>query len=47
MESLFLSLWNRGAAAGWLVLAVIILRLALKKAPKSAGACCGGWWGCG
>ena len=29
MESLFLSLWNRGAAAGWLVLAVIILRLAL------------------
>jgi beta-lactamase regulating signal transducer with metallopeptidase domain len=36
MESLFLSLWNRGAAAGWLVLAVIILRLALKKAPKSA-----------
>ena len=35
MESLFLSLWNRSIAAGWLILVVIILRLVLKKAPKS------------
>ena len=35
MESLFLSLWNRSIAAGWLILAVILLRLVLQKAPKS------------
>lgn len=35
MENLFLSFWNRSVAAGWLILAVIILRLALKRAPKS------------
>ena len=35
MESLFLSLWNRSVAAGWLILAVIVLRLVLQKAPKS------------
>lgn len=36
MENLFLSFWNRSVAAGWLILAVIVLRLALKGAPKSA-----------
>lgn len=35
MEHLFLSLWNRSIAAGWLILAVAALRLVLKKAPKS------------
>ncbi|MDE7262333.1 MAG: M56 family metallopeptidase [Oscillospiraceae bacterium] len=35
MESLFLSLWNRSIAAGWLILAIIVLRLVLRKAPKS------------
>lgn len=35
MERLFLSLVNRSIAAGWLILAVVILRLVLKKAPKS------------
>ena len=34
MECLLLSLWNRSAAAGWLILAVVVLRLFLKKAPK-------------
>ena len=35
MECLLLSLWNRSAAAGWLILAVVLLRLVLQKAPKS------------
>ena len=35
MERLLLSLWNRSAAAGWLILAVVLLRLVLQKAPKS------------
>ena len=34
MESLFLSLLNRSIAAGWLILAVLLLRLVLKKAPR-------------
>ena len=34
MTDLFLSLFNRAVAAGWLVLAVLVLRLLLKKAPK-------------
>ena len=34
MSELFLTLLNRGVAAGWLVLTVLILRLVLKKAPK-------------
>ena len=35
MEELFLSFWNRSISAGWLILAVVALRLVLKKAPKS------------
>ena len=35
MESLFLSMVNRSIAAGWLILVVVLLRLVLKKAPKS------------
>lgn len=34
MTDLFLCLFNRAVAAGWLVLAVLLLRLLLKKAPK-------------
>ena len=34
MSELFLNLFNRAVAAGWLVLAVLLLRLVLKKAPR-------------
>ena len=35
MEAVFLSLVNRSITAGWLVLAVLVLRLLLRRAPKS------------
>lgn len=35
MEALFLKLFNMSITASWLVLAVVILRLLLKKAPKT------------
>lgn len=35
MEALFLKLFNMSITASWLVLAVIVLRLLLKKAPKA------------
>lgn len=35
MESVFLAVLNRSIAAGWLILAIAVLRLFLKKAPKS------------
>lgn len=34
MSDLFLKLLNMSIAAGWLILAVVVLRLLLKKAPK-------------
>jgi beta-lactamase regulating signal transducer with metallopeptidase domain len=34
MEELFLELLNRGLAASWLVLAAVVLRFALRRAPK-------------
>ena len=34
MDTVFLSLLNRSMAAGWLILAVVALRLPLKKAPR-------------
>ena len=34
MASLFLKLLNMSIAASWLILAVIVLRIALKRAPK-------------
>ena len=34
MEALFLKLLNMSITAGWIVLAVVLLRLLLKKAPK-------------
>ena len=35
MENVFLKLLNMSIAAGWLVLAIILLRLILKKAPRA------------
>ena len=35
MQALFLKLLNTGITAGWLVLAVVVLRFLLKKAPKA------------
>ncbi len=35
MADIFLKLVNMGSAASWLIIAVLILRLLLKKAPKS------------
>ena len=35
MTDVFLNLVNRSIAAGWLVLAVLLLRLLLESAPKS------------
>ncbi|MDO4581860.1 MAG: M56 family metallopeptidase, partial [Bacillota bacterium] len=35
MDAVFLKILNMGITASWLILAVIILRLALKKAPKA------------
>lgn len=34
MESLFLKIMNMSISAGWLIIAVIVLRLLFKKAPK-------------
>ena len=34
MAAIFLKLLNMSIAAGWLILAVLVLRLLLKKAPK-------------
>ena len=36
LEELFLKILNMGIAAGWLVLAVLVLRLILKRAPRWA-----------
>ena len=38
MEAIFLKILNMSITASWLVLAIVILRLILKKAPK-AGMC--------
>ena len=47
MEQVFLSFLNRSIAAGWLVLALVLLRPALKKVPKAVRCLLWGWWGCG
>lgn len=36
MGAVFLELLNQSAAAGWLILAVVLLRVFMKKAPKWA-----------
>ena len=35
MDAVFLELLNRSIAAGWLILAVVLLRLLLNRAPKN------------
>ena len=35
MDTIFLNLLNRSITAGWLVLAILVLRLLLRKAPKA------------
>ena len=35
MEALFLKIFNMSVAAGWMVLAVVFLRIVFKKAPRS------------
>ena len=42
METVFLKLLNMSIAASWLVLAVIVLRWLLKRAPKSVRCVLGG-----
>ena len=37
MDALFLKLLNMGIAAGWVILAVLLLRILLKRAPKALG----------
>ena len=34
MEAVFIKVLNMSISAGWLILAVMLLRLLLKKAPK-------------
>lgn len=41
MDSIFLEILNRSIAAGWVVVAIILVRLAMKKAPKNL--ICGLW----
>lgn len=35
METIFIKLLNMSITAGWLILAVVLLRAVLKRAPKS------------
>ncbi|MBQ7313135.1 MAG: peptidase M56, partial [Clostridia bacterium] len=39
MEKLFLELLNRSITAGWLILAVILIRLLFRRAPKWVTGC--------
>ena len=40
MNELFLKIINMGISAIWLILAVLLLRLVLKKAPKWINVLC-------
>ena len=44
MEAVFLKLLNISITATWLTLAVALLRLVLKKAPRWAQPCADGGW---
>ena len=44
MNELFLKIINMSISASWLILAVLILRLVLKKAPKWSMFCFGVSW---
>ena len=35
MEAVFLKIFNMSVAAGWMALAVMLLRIAFKKAPRA------------
>ncbi len=35
MENLFIQIFNMGVAAGWLILAVLLLRCILRNMPKN------------
>lgn len=39
MSELFLTVFNMSISAGWLVLAVVLVRLLLKRAPKTVSLC--------
>ena len=41
MSDLFLNILNMSIAASWLILAVVLLRFLLKKAPKWIAVLCG------
>ena len=46
MDAVFVKLVNMSIAASWLILAVILLRLILRKAPKWVNVLLWGWWRC-
>jgi hypothetical protein len=43
MEQIFMTVLNMSLTAGWMILAVALLRLLLKRAPRRFGSPCGGW----
>lgn len=47
MSELFREVLNASFSGGVVILAVLVLRLVLKKRRKSTSACCGSWRGCG
>lgn len=47
MSAVFANLVRISMMANWLILAVMLLRFLLKKAPGGLPACSGRWWGCG
>ena len=44
MDEVFLKLLNMSISASWLVLAVVVVRLLLKNAPKSVRCWAFGWF---
>ena len=47
MTDLFLKVLNLSFSASWVVLAVVLARLVLKRPPKVWSAHCGRWLPCG
>ena len=47
MTDLFLKVLNLSFSASWVVLAVVLARLMLKKAPGAWSVHCGRWLPCG
>lgn len=46
MSAVFLEFVNRGITAGWIVLAVLLLRLLFKRRRNGSPFFCGAWWLC-